>query len=93
MAGSSGTLGSGVTTPLSLNAAKMPQSGCATPPTQWITLAHVTPRAVNVVFLAASGHRFPDGDVVPDRGLLGSDESHRIGGAGGVQPLAWGRDA
>src|SRR5262245_18343974 len=48
--------------------------GDLTPPTQWITRAHVTLRVVADVFLAASGGRFPGGDAVPDGDLLGSDK-------------------
>src|SRR5262249_25964729 len=50
------------------------RQGEFTPPTQWITRAHVTLRVVAVVFLAASGGRFPGGDAVPDGDLLGSDK-------------------
>src|SRR5215813_6328482 len=52
----------------------VPQGGILTPPTQWITRAHVTLRVVADVFLAASGGRFPGGDAVPDGDLLGSDK-------------------
>src|SRR5262249_27764068 len=50
------------------------RQGLITPPTQWITRAHVTLRVVADVFLAASGGRFPGGDAVPDGDLLGSDK-------------------
>jgi hypothetical protein len=51
-----------------------PQGGVVTPPTQWITLAHVTLRVGVVVVAAAAGGSFPDGDAVADGDLLGSDE-------------------
>ena len=50
-----------------------PQGGILTPPTQWITLAHVTLRVGCVVVAAAAG-RFPDRDAVADGDLLGADE-------------------
>ena len=48
-------------------------NGEITPPTQWITLAHVTLRVGCVVVAAAAGV-FPDGDAVADGDLLRSDE-------------------
>src|SRR6266852_2415672 len=45
-----------------------------TPPTQWITLAHVTLRVGVALVAAAAGGPFPDRDAVADGDLLGSDE-------------------
>jgi len=45
-----------------------------TPPTQWITLAHVTLRVDCVLVAFAAGGPFPDGDAVADGDLLGADE-------------------
>ena len=42
-----------------------------TPPTQWITLAHVTLRVGSVLVAAAAGGPFPDGDAVAEGDLLG----------------------
>src|SRR5271166_297491 len=51
-----------------------PQGGVITPPTQWITLAHVTLRVGCVVVAAAAGGWFPDGDAVAYGDLLRADE-------------------
>src|SRR5271165_5634464 len=51
-----------------------PQGGVITPPTQWITLVHVTLRVGCVVVAAAAGGPFPDRDAVADGDLLRSDE-------------------
>src|SRR5207245_3252344 len=49
-------------------------TGDSTPPTQWITLAHVALRVGAVVVAAAAGGPFPDRDAVADGDLSGSDE-------------------
>ena len=53
---------------------QVPQGALTTPPTQWITLAHVTLRVGCIVVAAAAGGWFPDGDAVADGDLLGADE-------------------
>ena len=50
-----------------------PQGSAVTPPTQWITLAHVTLRVGCVVVAAVAGV-FPDGDAVADGDLVRADE-------------------
>ena len=73
-----------------------PQGSIFTPPTQWITLAHVTLRVGFVVVAAAAGW-FPDRDAVADGEFAWSDEDVLDdgvqdalavpgGGGGGVLP-------
>ena len=51
-----------------------PQGGVFTPPTQFITLAHVTLRVGCVVVAAAAAGLFPDRDAVADGDLVRADE-------------------
>src|SRR6185437_15127335 len=51
-----------------------PQGGVVTPPTQWITIAHVTLRVGCVVVAAAAAGWFPGRDAMADGDLLWSDE-------------------
>src|SRR5215470_6932304 len=51
-----------------------PQGGIFTPPTQLITIAHVTLRVGAVVVAAAAAGPLPDGDAVADGDLFWADE-------------------
>src|SRR5713226_4137161 len=51
-----------------------PQGASATPPTQWITLAHVTLRVGAVVVAAAAAGWFPGWDAVADTDFFWADQ-------------------